>query len=66
MKGFFMNNTAFEKEITTMTDSELATQMGRAYEDAYYESFGSDHEARKQAIERYHVLAREWKERKRT
>lgn len=54
-----MVDTWFANKIKNMSNDELDAQTNNAYMVAYYETFGSDHEARADAIERYRMLERE-------
>jgi hypothetical protein len=58
-----MIDTAFLEKIRKMNDDELARRASNAYMTAYYESFGSDYEAKADAIQEYEALAREQKRR---
>lgn len=59
-----MIDTAFANRVKKMSDAELEREESAAYSSAYYETFGSDHEARADAIQEYEMLARERKSRK--
>ncbi len=59
-----MNKSQYAKEIRNMSDAEVESQRSRAYHLKDGESFGSDHEARAQAIQRYEILNDELKRRR--
>lgn len=59
-----MIDTAFTNRITKLSDSELDAQVSNAYMVAFYESFGSDHQGRADAMEMYRMLERERDRRK--
>jgi hypothetical protein len=59
-----MIDTAFAKRVKKMSGAELEREESAAYNSAYYESFGNDHEARADATQEYEMLARERKSRK--
>jgi hypothetical protein len=59
-----MANTWFANKIKNMSDAELDAQVSNAYMVAFYESFGSDHEGRADAMELYRMLERERSRRK--
>ncbi len=61
-----MKNAERSDHIRKMADAELDQQLSRAHNIAYGESFGSDHEARIEALQWYRTLARERERRKRT
>ena len=54
-----MVDTWFANKIKNMSDAELDSQTSNAYMVAFYETFGSDHEGRANAIEMYRMLERE-------
>jgi hypothetical protein len=59
-----MINTAFAARIKKLSDAELEGEASAAYNSAYGESFGNDHEAHADAIQAYEMLARESKNRR--
>ncbi len=59
-----MINTAFADRIKKLSDAELEGEESAAYNGAYGESFGNDHEAHADAIQEYEMLARERKNRR--
>lgn len=56
-----MIDTAFKNRLAKLSDAELEREESAAYNNAYYESFGNDHEAHADAIQEYELLARESK-----
>ena len=56
-----MKNTAFVNRIKKLSDAELERQVSAAFNSAYCESFGSDHEARADAVREYRMLEQEKK-----
>jgi len=60
-----MIDTAFAKRIKKLSDAELERQASAAF-DATCESFGSDIEARADALQEYWMLERERKRRRAT
>lgn len=66
MKGLFMNNTDFAKEIATMTDTEVERQWASAHNILYGECFCGDDEARAATAKRLNLLAVELKRRRET
>ncbi len=59
-----MIDTALANRVKKLSDAELEREESAAYNSAYCESFGNDHEARADAIQEYALLAREWKRRR--
>jgi len=59
-----MVDTAFLTRIRKMTDDEIDRQTSNAYTAAYCESYGTDYEAKADAIQEHEALAREQKRRK--
>ena len=59
-----MIETALANRIKELSDADLEREESAAYNSAYYETFGNDHEARADAIQEYETLARERKSRK--
>jgi hypothetical protein len=58
-----MVDTWFANKVKNMSDAELDAQASNAYMVAFYESFGSDHQGRADAVGRYWMLERERKRR---
>ena len=54
-----MIDTGFANRIQRLSDDELERQASAAYVNAYYESYGHDHEARADAVREYQMLDRE-------
>jgi len=59
-----MIDTGLANRIRKLSDDELERQASAAFNSAYYESFGSDHEARADALQEYRMLERERKRRR--
>ncbi len=64
MKGLFMNNTAFAKEIAEMTDTDVERQWESAHNLLHGECYCGDHEARAATAKRLNLLAVELKRRR--
>jgi hypothetical protein len=63
-KDTTMTDTALLKRIMKMTNSELERRASNAYTTAYCETYGTDYEAKADAIQEYEALADEQKRRK--
>ena len=59
-----MIDTGFATRIRKLSDDELERKVSAAFNSAYCESFGGDHEARADALQEYRMLEVERKRRK--
>ena len=65
MRSTFVIDTVFVNRVKKLSDAELERQASAAF-DATCESFGSDVEARADALQEYWMLEREQKRRRAT